>query len=167
MVRDSSTYRGTRRNNWREAWIPASPVRGRSRFKPWVQGFIGASGTALVIGFAIGSFGPAGLLNMMTSYVMLAAAWLIGTITIAISEWLWGFPATHRIVVGASASLLLGVALVGIGSYEAEKNYELTHLVAGNDPTPPHQCGKADEKSFLYFWAHMLSASLKGYSHGM
>lgn len=61
-----------------EAVVTAPIIQSRS-LKSLGKAILGAGGTGIFLTFAIGSFGPAGVLNMTTVYVMLAIAWLTGT----------------------------------------------------------------------------------------
>jgi hypothetical protein len=128
---------------------------------PIIGRCISAGGTALVVTLAIGSLSPAGLINMATAYGMLVAAWVLGILVIVFSETVWGFPVRHRVIFGVGGSLTLGLLLFSLGRYEYFQNFELTHLIADDKPTPPNRCGSPSEKtvtvilgSNVYFAQH-------------
>ena len=60
------------------------------------RAFLSGGGAAIVLGLAGGSLAPAGVLNLATAYGMLVLAWVLGTIIIGVSEWIWTFPVRHR-----------------------------------------------------------------------
>ena len=79
---------------------------------------IGAGGSALVLALVIGSLSTAGVIDMTAAWSMLAAAWMVGAIAIAISEPVWGLPTRHRIFTGTVSAVALGAALALAGVYE-------------------------------------------------
>ena len=150
MARDPRTYRAARRNNWRASW--AEPPMSSPKMSKFKKIIVGLGGPATTIAIILASLGPAGILNMATVYVMLVGAWIVGTLTIIRSEWLWEFPAKHRIAAGILGSTMLGGFILIIGLWERDTNYELTHLVAGNEPMPTSvPCVKPAQDKLVVF----------------
>jgi hypothetical protein len=142
-----AAQRATRKAKKNAVAIP--PNSGKIR--QGLGAFLGAGATSGILALFLGSLAQAGILNMANAYAMLGAAWLIGTVAFCVSEWIWQFPAEHRAIIGASASVLFGIILILSACYEREANYELTHVVADNQPTPTSSCMNIDRHTFLVF----------------
>jgi hypothetical protein len=130
---------------------PPSKHQMSERVRQGMRALLGAGASALVIALVVESMGQAGILNMANARAMLAGAWIIGTAAFCVSEWIWQFRAKHRIAVAVAVSLILGVVLGALGKYESKANYELTHLVADNRPTPKNSCGDIGATDLLVF----------------
>jgi len=136
------------------AALPTAPQPSHTKARKLLSGLFGAGATGVGIGLAIGSFTPSGLLNMATAYAMLAGGWVATSLAIVVSEWVWEYPAKHRVLVAMASCGILGAAFIWLGHYEFEQNYEATHLVADNLPSPPSGCPASEdyENKLLVFF---------------
>ncbi len=79
---------------------------------------IGAGGFGVIVGLVIGSFSASGIVDMTVSAGMLLVAWIIGIISIAVSEPVWGLPKKYRLLATVICSVGLGAVLVGVGYWQ-------------------------------------------------
>jgi hypothetical protein len=79
---------------------------------------IGAGGSGLVVGLVVGSFSSAGIVDMTVSSVMLAVAWIVGILSIAVSEPVWRLSIPFRVISVVFSGIVLGCVLSSIGIYQ-------------------------------------------------
>ena len=79
---------------------------------------IGSGGTGLVVGLVASSFSAAGIVDMTVAAAMLLAAWVIGTVSITVSEPVWGLAPRYRLGASLGTIAILTILLAGIGWFQ-------------------------------------------------
>lgn len=141
--------------------VPAPRTVARS-----IRIALGAGGTGVAITFAVGSLGPAGLINMTTAYIMLTVAWIASTVVVALSEFVLSFKIHHRVFWIILSSVASGVILGAVGYYEYNANYQLTHITPGNEAAPAASC-EIPKGSLTVYLGDSVSASTTGYPYNI
>jgi hypothetical protein len=97
-----------------------SPSRASS-ISRGVRVLFGAGATSLFAALIIGSFSASGVIDMALAVSLLCVAWIVGVGAVIVSEPLLGLSPKQRWPAAISMSIILAVAIVGVGLYEKSR----------------------------------------------
>jgi hypothetical protein len=107
---------------------PSTPATAKA-----IAAFLTSATLAIVLGAIWCYFTVSGLVHMGTARAILIFAWIIGTVGIIVSDWIWGKPFVHRIRLGIAASMLLGIILWGLDAWTVRHRPLDVHIISWMD----------------------------------
>lgn len=99
----------------------------------FIRAILGSAAFAVLLEALWCYLAVSGLVHMGAARVVLVFAWLVGTIGIIVSDYVWGRPFVHRIRLGVFASIALGLLLIGLDSWTVRHRPAEVHPISWAD----------------------------------